>query len=345
MTDPTPPLALITGSSGYIAKHTVLRFLAAGYRVRGSVRNLDRGAEVRAAVTTHLDSDVDLDRVLDFVALDLGADAGWGDALAGVDVLVHMASPFPIAQPKDEDELIRPAVDGTLRALRAAHKNGVTRVILTSSAAAITNLDARPNGSFDETDWTDVDRPGVTPYIKSKTLAERAAWDFVETEAPEMQLTVINPVFVLGAPLDENYSSSLEVVERFVKAKDPAVPDIGFSVVDVGDIAEMHLRAAQRPETAGERIAGATRGMWFVEMAETIKAAHPDRKVVTRQAPRWLLRVLSVFDKQIASILPSLGRLDEVDNTKAKRLLDMDFVMPEQSVRSAASYLIDNDLV
>ena len=335
---------LITGASGYIAKHTVRRFLDAGYVVRGSVRRLERGEEVRAAVAPHVGPDVDLDRQLEFVALDLSADAGWDEALADVDVLVHMASPFPIAQPKDEDELIRPAVDGTRRALRAASANGVDRVILTSSAVAITGGPERPHGSFDETDWTDVDHPGLTPYQKSKTLAERAAWDFVENEAPDMRLTVINPVFVLGAPLDANYGSSMEVIERFVTAKDPAVPRIGFSIVDVGDIAEMHLRAAQRPETAGERIVGATRGVWFPDMARVIKDAHPDRKIVTREAPKLLLRLLAIFDKQLASVVPSIGRLDELDNAKARTLLEMEFVAPEESIRSSAAYLIDNDL-
>lgn len=339
------PTALITGASGYIAKHTVLRFLEAGYEVRGSVRRLERGDEVHAAVAPHVGNDVDLDAQLDFVALDLDSDNGWDEALAGIDVLVHMASPFPIAQPEDENELIRPAVDGTLRALRAAAANGVDRVILTSSAAAITGGPPRPHGTFDETDWTDLDHPGLTPYIKSKTLAERAAWEFVDNEAPSMRLTVINPVFVLGAPLDDNYGSSMEVIERFLRGKDPAVPAIGFSLVDVGDIAEMHLRAAQRPDTAGERIAGATRGMWFVEMAEILKSAHPDRRIVTRKAPKWLLRLLAIFDKQIASILPSLDRLDELDNAKAVELLDMRFVPPEDSVRSSAAYLVDNELV
>ncbi len=339
------PTALITGSSGYIAKHTVQRFLNAGYHVRGSVRRLERGDEVRAAVKPGLQAGVDLDTALEFVALDLGSDDGWNDALQGVDVLVHMASPFPIAQPKDEDELIRPAVDGTLRALRAAHANGVDRVVLTSSAVAITGGPARPNGSFNEDDWSDINHPGLNAYGKSKTLAERAAWDYVENQAPDMKLTTINPVFVLGAPLDENFGSSIEVIERILGAKDPAVPEIGFSVVDVGDIAEMHLRAAQRPETAGERIAGATRGMWFLDMAKVIKAAHPDRKIVTRKAPKLLLRVLALFDPQIKATLPSLGRMDEVDNTKAKTLLGMDFTDPDESVRTSAAFLIDNNLV
>ena len=339
------PTAFITGSSGYIAKHTVQRFLNAGYHVRGSVRRLERGDEVRAAVKPGLEPGVDIDGALEFVALDLGSDDGWSEALRGVDVLVHMASPFPIAQPDDEDELIRPAVDGTLRALRAAHVNGVDRVVLTSSAAAITGGPARPNGSFNEDDWSDTDYPGLNAYGKSKTLAERAAWEFVENESPDLRLTTINPVFVLGAPLDDNFGSSIEAIERIVRAKDPAVPAIGFSVVDVGDVAEMHLRAAQRPETAGERIAGASRGLWYLDMARVIKAAYPDRKVVTRKAPKPLLQVLARFDPQIKAILPILGRMDDVDNGKAKTMLDMDFTDPDDSVRTSAAYLIDNNLV
>jgi dihydroflavonol-4-reductase len=338
------PTALITGSSGYIAKHTVQRFLNAGYSVRGSVRRLERGDEVRDAVQPGLHSGVDVDAALEFVALDLGSDDGWTEALDGVDVLVHTASPFPIAQPDDENELIRPAVDGTLRALRAAHTNGVNRVVLTSSAAAISSgLPARPDGSFNEDDWSDTDYPGISAYAKSKTLAERAAWEFVEST--DLQLTTINPVFVLGAPLDLHYGSSIKLIERILRAKDPAVPEVGFSVVDVGDIAEMHLRAAQRPETAGERIAGATRGLWMLDMAKEIKAAHPDRKIVTRKAPKPLLRVLARFDPEIKAALPLLGRMDDVDNSKAKTLLGMEFVDPIESVRTSAAYVIDNSII
>lgn len=338
------PTALVTGSSGYIAKHTVQRFLNAGYDVRGSVRRLDRGDEVRAAVQPGLHPGVDVDASLGFVALDLGSDDGWTEALEGVDVLVHTASPFPIAQPDNENELIRPAVDGTLRALRAAHTNGVDRVVLTSSSAAISSgLPARPNGRFNEDDWSDINSPAISAYAKSKTLAERAAWEFVENESPDLQLTTINPVFVLGAPLDSNYGSSINLIERIVGAKDPALPEVGFSVVDVGDIAEMHLRAAQRPETAGERIAGAARGMSLLDMAKVIKAAYPDRKIVTRRAPKPLLRVLARFDPEIKAALPMLGRMDEVDNSKAKSLLDMDFIDPIESVRTSAAYIIDNN--
>lgn len=339
MTDQT---ALITGASGYIAKHTVQRFLNAGYRVRGSVRSLKRGEEIIDAVSPGLTDAAAADERLEFVALDLTSDEGWDAAMDGIDVLVHMASPFPIEQPDDPDELIRPAVDGTLRALRAAHANGVQRVVLTSSVAAISGGDPRPNGTFDENDWTVVDHTSVTPYVASKTLAERAAWDFVSNDAPEIELTVINPGFVLGAPLDSNYGSSIEVIERMLRAKDPAVPAIGFPCVDVGDVAEMHLRAAQRPSTAGERIIASSRSLWFIDMAEVLKESFPERKVVTRPAPNWLIKVIGLFDKQVKPIIPSLGRLDQLDNTRAIELLDIEFVDPAESVRSSAQFVIDH---
>lgn len=339
----TGQTALITGANGYIAKHTVQRFLNAGFTVRGSVRSLERGQEIIDAVSTGLDDPTTLDERLSFVALDLTSDEGWDEALKGIDVLVHTASPFPIEQPEDADELIRPAVDGTLRALRAAHHNGVTRVVLTSSSAAIIGTDARPNGTFDEADWTDVDHPSVTPYVASKTLAERAAWDYVKNEAPEIEMTVINPAFVLGAPLDENYGSSIEVIERILSAKDPAVPAVGFPCVDVGDVAEMHLRAAKRPSTAGNRIAASSRSLWFLDMAEVLENAFPDRKIVTRRAPNWLMKVMGLFDKQVKSILPALDRLDHIDNGRAVELLDMDFVDPAHSIRTSAQFVIDHE--
>lgn len=340
----TQQTAFITGASGYIAKHAVLRFLNAGFLVRGSTRSPNRAAEVRDAVADGVSANVDLDASLSFVTLDLSSDQGWDDALSGVDVLVHMASPFPIAQPKNPEELIRPAVDGTLRALRAAKANGVTRVVLTSSVVAITGSEPSSGSAFTEADWTDVDHPTSSPYSVSKTLAERAAWDFVTNDAPEMSLTVINPGFVLGAPLDSNYGSSIETIERVLRAKDPAVPDLSFTTVDVGDVAEMHLRAVQRPESGGERIAAAARVMTFLEIAETIKAQYPDRKVVTRLAPTWLMKAIALVDKEVRAIVPSLGRHDPVLNDKATAMLEMDFLDPAESVRSSAAYLIDNGL-
>ncbi len=335
----SPSTALITGITGYLARHTAAVFLQAGWNVRGSLRTPSRANEVTSSLSGHLGSDVS-DR-LDFVSLDLMSDEGWREALEGIDVLVHVASPFPIEQPKDEAELIRPAVDGTLRALRAAHESGVERVVLTSSVAAISGQDARPNGTFDETDWTIVDHPANEPYVKSKTLAEQAAWDYIEREAPEIKMTTINPGFILGPPIGESAASSVSVIERVVDAKDPAVPKLGFTIVHVEDVALAHLRAAERPDTSGERIAVASDAMWFAEIAQAIKDEHPSRKVVTRIAPKFLLQLLAIFDGEIKGILPILGRMDRIDNTKARTMLDLDFASSRSAVVETANYVID----
>ena len=237
---------LLTGASGYIAKHIAVQLLNAGYAVRASLRNLNRADEVRAAVLPHVTGAVG-DR-LTFVALDLEQDAGWAEALKGVDALMHTASPFPLAQPKDPQDLIRPAVQGALRALKAAQAAGVTRVILTSSVVAVMG-DPLTTGktTYDEADWTRSDDPQATPYALSKTLAERAAWDYVRDHAPQMQLTTINPGLVIGPPLDKHFGSSVSVVERFLNAKDPMLPRFGLPTVDVRDVALAHVRALATP--------------------------------------------------------------------------------------------------
>jgi dihydroflavonol-4-reductase len=337
---------LLTGASGYIAKHIALKLLNAGYTVRGTVRDLKRADEVRDALRPHLTDPASLDQRLSFVALDLDKDAGWTEAMTGVDVLMHTASPFPLAQPQNEDDLIRPAVDGTLRALRAAKAAGTRRVVLTSSVVAIEGSDG-PKGkpAFDETDWTDVSHKIATPYYKSKTLAEKAAWDFVRTDMPTMQLTTINPVLVLGPPLDRHFGTSIQVVERILRAKDPMLPRVGFSIVDVRDIAEMHLRALTHPGAIGERFIGAEGFYWFSDIARTIKDAFPDRKTVTRVAPDLLIRLLGFFDKQVRTIIPVLGRHETVTSAKAQKVLGMHFIPARQSVIDSAAFLIDNRIV
>ncbi len=333
----------VTGATGFIAKHIVLQLLNAGYRVRGSVRSPGRASEVRDAILPHLTDRQGLDDRLQFAALDLTEDAGWQEALEGSDALMHTASPFPMVQPDDEEKVIRPAVDGALRALRAAQAAGIGRVVKTSSVVAVVGTDL-PAGraAYTEADWTDTERAGTMAYAKSKTLAERAAWDFVNTEAPEIDLTTINPALVLGAPLDENYGTSIELVERMLRAKDPMIPRVGFGVVDVRDVARAHVRALQRDESRGKRIIASDRFMWMHEMAEIIKAAHPDRKVVTRRAPNSIVRFLGLFDKAIASIVPELGRRREIANDRARELLDFDFIPAGDSVRAAADWLIRN---
>jgi dihydroflavonol-4-reductase len=338
---------LLTGSSGYIGKHITLRLLSDGYEVRASVRSKVKAEEVRAAMVAHLPAGFDVDGKLGFVELDLESDEGWAAAIGGVDVLIHSASPFPIASPKDENELVRPAVDGTLRALKAAHAAGVKRIVLTSSVAAIYGNDL-PAGKaeFDETMWTDVEHPvGRVAYTKSKTLAEQAAWKYIETEAPELELTTVNPVLVVGAPLDKHFGSSVSVVERILQAKDPMLPDISFSLVDVKDVAAMHVKAISIDASKGQRFIASAGSRTFVQIAKALKAALPGRKIVTTQAPSLMIRFLALFDGEIRAVLPTLGKHIGVNSSKATSVLGIDFISPEQSLVETANYLLDNKFV
>lgn len=334
---------LVTGATGYIAKHIVLKLLERGDSVVGSVRNLSRDAELRDAMRAHL-SDPALADNLRTVALNLEADDGWAEAATGVDAIIHTASPFPLQQPKDEDDLIRPAVDGALRALRAAKAAGVTRVVMTSSTVAVSMGNTPSNGtSYTEADWSRTEGDDLSAYGKSKTLAERSAWDYVNGEGAGIDLTCINPVFVMGAPVDGNYGTSIRVIERILAAKDPMIPRIGFPTVDVKDVAEAHIRPLDRPDTIGKRIIASDRFLWFRDMAEVIKAALPGRKIVTREAPNFVIKLLSLFDGEIKSIVPQLGKRDDVSNERAIALLGIDFRDARESVRDAALWVAENE--
>ena len=330
---------LLTGCSGFIAKHVALKLLNAGYHVRGTLRRMDRADEVRAAVAPHLTGGAG---TLTFVQADLEADTGWAEALAGVAAVMHTASPFPIAQPKDPAVLIRPAVEGTERVLKAAAAAGVTRVVLTSSIVAIMN-EGKPGVLHDEADWCDITLPSTTPYAKSKTLAERAAWDLAKTLG--MQLTTVNPGLVVGPPLDEHYGSSLGLVERLLKGKDPMLPGIGFPVVDVRDVAEMHLRALQRPETAGIRYISTSGSMTMVDMGRTLKAAYPTRRIATREAPAIMLRLISLFDPLIRAILPKIGQLERTSNARAVKEMGIEFISPKAALLASADWLVKHGKV
>jgi dihydroflavonol-4-reductase len=338
---------LLTGSSGYIGKHITLRLLSDGYEVRASVRNSGKAQEVREAMAAHLPVGFDLDGKLSFIELDLESDAGWDEALAGIDVLIHSASPFPISSPKDENELIRPAVEGTLRAMKAAHNASVKRVILTSSVAAIygNNLPAGKT-AFDETMWSDINHPvGRVPYTKSKTLAEKAAWDYIAAEAPEIELTTVNPVLVAGAPLDKHFGSSVSVVERIMNGKDPMLPDLSFSVVDVKDVAAMHVKAISIEASKGKRFIASAGSRTFISMAKTLKAGFPGRKISTIQAPSFVIRFLALFDSEIKAVLPTLGKHIDASSAQAQKVLGINFIPVETSLLETAHYLVDNGVV
>lgn len=330
---------VITGASGFIAKHIVLRALNAGHDVVATLRSPGRAEEVRAAIRSGLADPAGLHR-LGFATVDLEADAGWAEALQGAEALIHTASPFSAAQPKDADILIRPAVEGTRRALVAARAAGVRRVVLTSSVAAITGRGAGQGpGLFDENRWTDPDDPKVTPYARSKTLAERAAWDFVAAH-PEMQLTAINPSLVMGPPLDSHYGTSVGLVARLLGGRDPMLPKIGFGIVDVRDVAEMHLCALERPEAVGQRIIASAGSLWFKQIAAAVAAEAPGRRVPLREAPNPLIRLLALFDPAIRTILPTLGTMDQFANDRARGILGISFVPAAEAVQATARVLV-----
>ena len=312
---------LVTGGSGFIGVHCVLQLLEAGHTVRTTVRSLKREADVRAMLKV---GGVDAGARLSFVEADLERDAGWAEAVAGCEFVHHVASPFPASEPKDENELIVPAREGTLRVLRAARDAGVKRVVLTSSFAAIGYGHPGQVEPFNETDWTNIDGPGVGAYQKSKTLAERAAWEFMKREGGAMELAVVNPVGVFGPVLGPDYSTSILLTKRLIEGSVPGCPRIWFGAVDVRDVADLHMRAMTDPAAGGERfLAVAGPSVSILEVAKTLKASlgAAGKRVPTRQIPDWLLKVVAWRDKSVRLIVPELGKVKQATHEKASRVL------------------------
>ncbi|WP_437568284.1 SDR family oxidoreductase [Sorangium sp. So ce542] len=312
---------LVTGGSGFIAAHTIVQLLAAGHQVRTTVRNLEREGDVRAILKR---GGAEPGARLAFFAADLEKDAGWSKAVSGCDYVLHVASPFPPTVPRHEDELIVPARDGALRVLRAARDAGVRRVVLTSSFAAIGFGHAPQGKPYDETSWTNPDGEGVTAYVKSKTLAERAAWDFIAREGGALELSVVNPVSVLGPVLGEDYAVSILIVKRMMDGALPACPKLFFGLVDVRDVADLHLRAMAHPAAKGERfLAVAGDFLPLVEIASVLRRRMGEaaKRVPKRQLPNWLVGVAALSNPELKQVLPDLGVPKNATSEKARRLL------------------------
>ncbi len=331
---------LVTGGSGFIGSHCILQLLAAGHPVRTTVRNLKREGDVRALLKTGGAEPGDR---LSFTAADLEKDAGWPEAVAGCEYVLHVASPFPANVPENEDELIRPAREGTLRVLRAARDAGAKRVVLTSSFAAIGYGHAERATPFDETDWTDPNGPDVQPYTKSKTLAERAAWDFIAREGRGLELAVVNPVGVFGPVLGPDYATSILLVQRLMDGAIPGCPRMYFGVVDVRDVADLHLRAMTNPAARGERfLAVAGDFLSMVDIARALKSrlGEAARRVPTRQLPNWVVRLFALFDPAAKQILPELGKHKNATNAKARRVLGWSPRSSEEAVAATGDSLV-----
>jgi nucleoside-diphosphate-sugar epimerase len=328
---------LVTGGSGFIGSYCILDLLRAGYRVRTTVRSPEREATVRELLGAESAD------ALSFATADLTSDAGWEEAVSGCDYVLHVASPFPLGPPKHEDDLIVPAREGALRVLAAARGAQVKRVVMTSSFAAIGYGQPIRETPFTEDDWTNPDGGGVSAYAKSKTLAERAAWDFIERDGGGLELSVVNPVGVFGPVLGSDFSTSLQLVKRLLDGAMPGLPRVAFGIVDVRDVADLHVRAMTAPAAAGERfLAVAGDFMTVAEIAALLRGRMGDdaRKVPTRMLPNWLVRVVSVFDSSVRQITPELGKVKRASNAKAKRELGWDPRCNEEAIVASAESLL-----
>jgi dihydroflavonol-4-reductase len=334
---------LVTGGSGFLGGWCLVELLRRGHRVRTTVRSLSREPEVRAMVAAEVDPG---DR-LSFFEADLRGDAGWAEAVGGCERVLHVASPFPPAQPKDPDELIVPAREGTLRVLRAALEAGVRRVVVTSSVAAVRNSGKPPPPRpLTEEDWTDPDNPHLSPYARSKTIAEQAAWEHVREAGAVDRLTVVNPSAIVGPVLSDDRSYSLQVIERMLSGM-PGVPRLGFSFIDVRDVADLQVTAMTAPEAAGERFLAVGPFLWMSEVAEILRErlGAAAAKVPRRSVPNLLVRIMARFDPELRTIVGDLGREQAYSAEKARTRLGWSPRPIADSIVDCAQSLIQQGVV
>lgn len=320
----------VSGGSGYIAGFLVRQLIAEGWEVNTTIRNLAREAEVRGWLN------VDNSK-LHFFAADLVSDSGWAEAMAGCSHVAHVASPLPSDKPRHEDELIVPAREGALRALRFAKAAGVKRFVLTSSVAAI-SYGHKGQTRFTEADWTDINSPDAYAYVKSKTIAERAARDWVTAEGEGMEFCTVNPSLVVGPLMAPDFSTSLESVKKLLEGSIPGLPRLGFGLVDVRDVADLHVKCLTAPDMAGERFIASGPFMWMEDMAAILRngLGEQGRKVPKRRLPSWLMRILANFDPLVKQVVSELDNVRDNDASHAKAVLGWETRAAEESILDAA---------
>ncbi len=331
---------LVSGGSGYIAGYLIRQLIAEGWTVHTTVRNLASEAKVRAVLA------VDNSKLL-FFAADLTGDAGWAEAVAGCTHVAHVASPFPAAAPRHADDLIVPARDGALRVLKAAKAAGVTRFVLTSSAAAIAYGHPEAERTFTEADWTNVDSADAYAYVQSKTLAERAARDWVAAHGDGMAFCTINPTLVCGPIMSTDARTSVQAIEKVVSGAFPGCPDLGFGIVDVRDVADIHVRALNAPDMAGERFIASGPFLKLIDVARLLKArlGPQGRKIPTRKLPNFMVRLAAYFDPLVRQVIGELGRVRRMDATHASDVLGWVPRPVEATLVDCARSLIEHGVV
>jgi len=332
---------LVTGGTGYVAGWVIVELLRSGYAVRTTIRSTAREEAVRHAVASEVPAQVAAER-LSFAVADLTADEGWAGAMAGADFVVHVASPLG-GGVEDEDSLVRPAVDGTVRVLRAATAAGVKRVVMTSSGAAATPA---PRGEvvISEELWTDPDEPGLTAYRRSKVLAEKAAWDFVAETPGAPELVTVLPGAIFGPALPGTSRSSTAVVERLLTGAMPAVPHIEMGISDVRDLAGLHLLAMTDPVAAGERYLGTSEVLTMAEIAGALRAGLGERasRTPTRAMPDFVLRLVARFRPEVRALVPMLGRHITTSSAKAQEQLGWRVRPARDTVVDTGRFLLDH---
>jgi dihydroflavonol-4-reductase len=334
-----PDSVLVTGGTGFLGGHCIAALLERGYDVRTTVRSAARESAVRATLDA---AGVDAGSRLTVALADLESDDGWAEAVAGCRYVLHVASPFPPVQPADADELIVPARDGSLRVLRAALDAGVERVVQTSSIAAVRpERDSSAAAPYTEADWTDASNTARTPYVRSKTIAEQAAWSLARESGAEERLATVCPGAIIGPALNDDHSYSLETVSRLLAGM-PAVPRLGFTFVDVRDVADLHILAMTDAAAGGQRFISTDRFLWMAEVAAVLRERLGDaaRKVPTRTAPNLLIRAMALFDPSARSVIGDLGRESWFSSAKARDTLGWTTRPVEDSITDCARSLV-----
>ncbi len=334
---------LVSGGTGSIAGELIRQLLAKGWTVHATVRNK---AKSEAKLRVRLGNPT-ADKLRIFAA-ELMSDDGWAEAMAGCTHCAHVASPIAASAPKHEDDMIVPAREGTLRALRFAKEAGVTRFVQTSSMAAVAYGRSEKVYTVDESDWTDTSHPDVYPYVKSKTIAERAARDWVAENGGAMEFVSVNPSMVLGPVDDPDFSPSVVAIQQVMSGAMPMAPDLGFSIVDTRDCAELHVRCLEEPGLANERFLAAGKFMKIIEIAEVIRARLPSehtKKVPTRGMPNWMVSILALFNPGVRSIKSEIGKSRNVDWSHAKERLGWETRPAEESIVDCAKSLIERGVI
>jgi dihydroflavonol-4-reductase len=328
---------LVTGTTGFIGLHCVQQLLEKGFAVNGTLRSFDRKDEVINALSSHNTST----EHLSLFETDLLEDKGWDEAIQGCEYVLHVASPF-VLTPESEDFFVKPAVEGSLRVLKLANKHKVKKLVLTSSFAAMVDT-LEKKDSFDESDWSDPNKKGIRAYGKSKTLAEKAAWDYMASNTPSFSLTVINPVAVTGPSLSKDIGTSNSIVGQMINGNVPGTAKVHIGYVDVRDVAAAHITAMLNNQTDGERIIVFEKTLWMDEVATILRDAGFD-KAPSKVMPKWAMHIMSIFKKDLKFIVPLINKKRHIHSTKATDLLHWEPISAEESIVATAKQLQEYNL-